>query len=66
MFRIMGSLNGTVECLDTAETAEEADYLVGEYRLAFGERWKIHRYPQRANQSRHQSTKEKVLRVTPT
>lgn len=36
MITIMGESRFGVEEIDTAETREEADYLLGEYRLAFG------------------------------
>lgn len=40
--RIMGRLQGgPAEEIDTAETKDEADYLQGEYTLAFGTGWHI-------------------------
>ena len=41
MFRIMGTYQGEVEQIDTAETLQDANYLVGEYMLAFGHGWAI-------------------------
>jgi hypothetical protein len=41
-FRIMGRYcDGPAEEIDTAETKDEADYLEGEYELAFGGSWLI-------------------------
>lgn len=40
-FRILGRSRGPTEELDTADDASSADYLVGEYRLAFGAGWSI-------------------------
>jgi len=38
----MGKYNGlTPEEVDTADTLEEANYLLGEYRLAFGDSWEM-------------------------
>ena len=42
MHKIIGVSEGTKEVIDTAETTEEAEYLVGEYRLAFGKGWNIY------------------------
>ena len=33
--------NGKKEKIDTTSTKREANYLVGEYQLAFGKGWKI-------------------------
>jgi hypothetical protein len=42
MYKIMGKYdNHDVEELDSADTKQEAEYLVGEYRLAFGTGWEI-------------------------
>lgn len=41
MFQIMGSYQGEVEEIDTAESETEALELVGEYRLAFGQGWTV-------------------------
>ena len=39
---IMGQLGSrTPERLDTSEDEQDAEYLVGEYRMAFGPKWKI-------------------------
>jgi hypothetical protein len=37
MFKIMAKWNNNnVEEIDTADTKEEAEYLLGEYKMAFG------------------------------
>jgi len=42
MFKIIGKYkNNKPEEIDEAETSQEANYLVGEYRLAFGFEWSI-------------------------
>jgi len=41
-FEIVGEYRGESEVLDTAETRVQAEYLVGEYQLAFGPEWRIH------------------------
>jgi hypothetical protein len=41
MLKIMGRYNGVTEELDTAKDQQEAEYLLGEYRLAFGAGWTI-------------------------
>jgi len=42
MYKIMGKLKGCeTEEIDSAETAEDAEYLLGEYQLAFGSDWKL-------------------------
>jgi len=42
MFKIIGKYkNNKPEEIDEAETLKEANYLVGEYRLAFGFEWSI-------------------------
>jgi len=33
--------NDTVEKIDQASSQKDADYLAGEYRMAFGRDWKI-------------------------
>ena len=38
---IWGEYEGKKEKIDRAKTEHEANYLVGEYRLAFGKGWKI-------------------------
>jgi hypothetical protein len=40
-YQIMGKYRGKVEEVDTATGERDADYLVGEYRLAFGRDWEI-------------------------
>ena len=41
MIRIMGTYQGQIEEIDTAETMKEARALVKEYRVAFGSAWQI-------------------------
>jgi hypothetical protein len=41
MYIIYGKYNGEVEEIDEADDLKTAQYLVGEYRLAFGADWKI-------------------------
>lgn len=41
MYKIYGKSSYGTEELDTAETKEEANYLVKEYVLAFGAGWTI-------------------------
>ena len=39
-YAIMGKLPGAeLEEIDTADTRDEAEYLLGEYRMAFGPDW---------------------------
>jgi hypothetical protein len=45
-FKIVGIYNGKRETIDTAGDLAEAEYLVAEYRLAFGNDWRIY-YSQR-------------------
>ena len=40
-FKIMGKYQGKTEEIDTAEDEQNADYLVGEYRMAFGSDWQV-------------------------
>ena len=40
-YLIMGKYRGKTEQLDTATGEAEANYLVGEYRMAFGSEWVI-------------------------
>lgn len=37
----MGEYRGSTEEVDTAETNKEAEYLAREYRISFGEDWRI-------------------------
>ena len=39
--KIMGRYNGVTEELDTANNENSAEYLVNEYRIAFGTGWHI-------------------------
>ncbi len=41
MIKIVGKYRGHREILDRADLREEADYLLSEYRMAFGPNWKI-------------------------
>lgn len=41
MYRIMGKYKGQTEEIDTAETEKEAQYLQGEYQLAYGAQWQV-------------------------
>lgn len=41
MYEIIGRYQGESEVIDTADTKQEAEYLVGEYRLAYGAGWSI-------------------------
>lgn len=38
MYKIIGISNNTKEVIDIADTIEEAEYLVSEYKLAFWKR----------------------------
>ena len=40
-YLIMGKYRGKTEQVDTATGEAEANYLVGEYRMAFGSEWVI-------------------------
>lgn len=41
LFKIMGELNGNAEQIDDTECHKEAEILAREYRVAFGEGWRI-------------------------
>ena len=41
MYKIMGKYHGTTEEIDTARDEQEADYLVGEYQMAYGKDWTV-------------------------
>ncbi len=41
MYSIIGVWRGMPEELDTAETKQDAMFLVREYRMAFGSEWNI-------------------------
>lgn len=41
MFKIFGEYKGKQELLDETDSFVEAEYLVEEYKLAFGDRWAI-------------------------
>lgn len=40
-FEIIGTYRGESEVIDTAKTLKEAEFLVAEYRLAFGGSWVV-------------------------
>ena len=40
-YLIMGEYRNETEELDSAEDVQEADFLVGEYRIAFSKNWHI-------------------------
>ncbi len=41
MYAIYGTYRGETEEIDTAETKTKANYLVGEYQMAYGPEWTI-------------------------
>lgn len=41
MFEIIGKYRGKSEVVDSAETEKEANYLAGEYRMAYGAQWSV-------------------------
>jgi len=41
MIRIIGTRKGKTECLDSADTWQEAYRLIFEYRMAYGSKWVI-------------------------
>lgn len=41
MYIIMGTYRGRTEKIDQFCTRREAEYCLGEYRLAFGPEWKL-------------------------
>lgn len=40
-YKIMGKYQGETEEIDMATSKDEADYLISEYRMAYGRDWKI-------------------------
>ena len=40
-YKIMGEYRGNSEEVDEAETRKEAEHLAREYRISFGEDWRI-------------------------
>lgn len=40
-YKIMGRYNGQTEEVDEAETRKDAQYLLSEYKLAFGAGWSL-------------------------
>jgi len=41
LFKIMGEFKGNTEQIDDTTSHKEADFLAREYRVAFGESWRI-------------------------
>lgn len=41
MFRIMGKYKGRTEEIDTADDPKTAEYLRGEYQMAYGPQWTV-------------------------
>jgi hypothetical protein len=41
MYEIIGKRNGKIEVIDECDTEFEANFLVGEYLMAFGSDWSI-------------------------
>lgn len=41
MYKIMGKYKGRIEEIDTADDHKEAEFLLGEYRMAFGPDWTL-------------------------
>lgn len=41
LFKIMGEFRGNTEQIDDTESRKEADFLAREYRVSFGESWRI-------------------------
>lgn len=52
MYVVTGTYNGRTEDVDYAETWQEAEYLRGEYQLAFGREWRV-RVKYRAHDRHH-------------
>lgn len=50
-FVIYGTYKGRTEELDTAETEKEAEYLTGEYRMAFGAEWSVYSEEKEENEA---------------
>lgn len=46
-FRIIGKYGASSEEIDTAKDLQEANYLVGEYQLAYGKDWQVWHEPNR-------------------
>jgi hypothetical protein len=43
MYEIIGIYNGQKEVIDSAESLTDANYLVTEYKMAFGSDWTIYK-----------------------
>lgn len=41
MYKVIGEYKGNREILDETDSIIEAEYLVGEYIMAFGSKWAI-------------------------
>ena len=41
MYKIIGTYRGNTEVVDEADTEEEAEYMLGEYSMAFGPDWAL-------------------------
>lgn len=41
MFKIMGRYNKVTEEIDEADTREDAEFLLNEYSMAFGDGWEL-------------------------
>jgi len=41
MYEIIGIYKGQLEVVDEASSIQEANYLLGEYRIAFGKEWSL-------------------------
>jgi hypothetical protein len=41
-YQIIGIYKGNREVIDETDSKQDADYLVSEYRLAYGNEWKVY------------------------
>ena len=41
-FTIIGVYGGKAEVIDSADTKQEAEYLVREYQMAYGQTWRVY------------------------
>lgn len=48
MYEIIGVYRGEKEVIDEADDRKTADYLVGEYQLAYGSEWRIYKRRKRS------------------
>lgn len=44
-YRIIGKYQASSEEIDTAKDLKEAEYLVGEYQMAYGKEWSVWHEP---------------------